>query len=140
MVHHDLHEPRTNMHWYPHYDALRYSSYNVLLTVVSGVKQVICSLLKAGQHQHGLLHLGETVPGDPQDLPPAGHQVRQQHDVPDVDAHTVRLHGVLDLVHDGLPGCLYTEGRGHFQCVIGLGVDPINTRSSNNFSQIVSWK
>ena len=114
VVHHDLHEPCPNMHWYSHYDALGHSSYRVLLTVVSGVKQMVGSLLKAGQHQHRLLHLGKTVTGYPQNLPPAGHQVRQQHNVSDVDAHTVRLHGVLHLVHDGCSSRLNAQSVGDF--------------------------
>ena len=33
--------------------------------------------------------------------------------IPDVDGHAVRLHGVLDLSHDGPPGSLDTQGVGH---------------------------
>ena len=127
------------MHRDPHDDALRHSSYRVFLPVVGSVEQVVGSLLEAGQHQDGLLHLGETMPGDAEDLPPAGHQVGQQHDVPDVDAHPVGLHGVLHLVHDSRPGGLDAQRARHLQSVVGGRRLAVHALSGEDLPEVVSW-
>ena len=77
---------------------------------------------------------------DPEHLASTRHQVSQEHDVSLVNDHPVRLHRVLDLVHDGLPGSLDAEGGGNLECVIRLGVNTVNTWGGNNLSQIISWK
>ena len=50
------------------------------------------------------------------------HDVAEQHDVPRVDAHTVALHGVVDLVDDGLPRSFDTENLGYLDDVVGRSV------------------
>ena len=46
-----------------HDDALADALDGVLLPVVGGVEQVVGGLLERGQHQHGFLHLGQTMSG-----------------------------------------------------------------------------
>lgn len=44
------------------------TAHRVLLAKVGGVKQVVGRLLKGGQHQDALLHLGQSEPGDAQNF------------------------------------------------------------------------
>ncbi len=43
------------------------------------IKEVVCRLLKGGQHEHAVLHLGNAKSGDAQDLP---LQSTAQHNSP----------------------------------------------------------
>ena len=87
--------------------------------MICGVEEMVGGLFKGGQHEHGLLHLGQAVAGDAERFAPAGHEVGQEGDVSAIDGHAVAAHGVLDLAHDGLPRRLDAQGRGHFQSVVG---------------------
>lgn len=56
--------------------------------------------------QSSMHHSASSLHNDLQQLDSThliGHEIRQQHDVSAVDAHTVVYHGVLDLVNDGGP-------------------------------------
>lgn len=44
------------------------TAHRVLLAKVGGVEKVVGRLLKGGQHQDALLHLGQSEPGDAQDF------------------------------------------------------------------------
>ena len=65
-----LHEPRSDGHGNAHDDALTHPADLVLLAVVGGVKEVIGRLLEGGEHQDGLLHLGQSVASDAENLAP----------------------------------------------------------------------
>ena len=60
----------THRHRDAHDDALAHAVDLVLLAVVGGVEEVVGGLLEGGEHQDGLLHLGQPVAGDAEDLAP----------------------------------------------------------------------
>ena len=80
---------------------------------------MIRCFFKGGQHEDRLLHFCKAVTGDAEDLAAAGHQIGQERDVPPIDRHSVTLHRVVDLRHDGLARGLDAQHRGHLVGVVG---------------------
>ncbi len=79
---------------------------------------MIACLFEGRQHQDGLLHLGQTMTSNAENFAATGHQIRQEGDVPTVDGHSVALHRVVDLRHDGLPGRFDAQHRRHLVRVV----------------------
>lgn len=88
--------------------------------------QVIRRLFKARKHQHRILHLLHAESCDPQDLALVGHHVTQKHHVSRIDAHPVRLHGVLDLVVDCRTRGFDAQDFCGLHDVVGLRAQTIN--------------
>ena len=77
--------------------------------------------------------LGRT-PGHVHKTHLVGHDITKQHDVSRVDAHTVTLHGVVDLVDDRLPCSFDTKHLRDFDDVVGRGV-----LSDDACSRVSGW-
>ncbi len=63
------------------------------------------------------------------------HQIGQQHDVADVDAHAVRGHGVVDLVDDGGSGSLDADRLVDFDGAVGGCERAVDASRSHHFLQ-----
>ncbi len=66
------------------------------------------------------------------------HDIPKQHDVSRVDAHTVALHGVVDLVDDRLPSRLDTEHLRYLDNVVGCRLLPYYAQRSHNLPEAVA--
>lgn len=98
---------------------------------------MIGRLLEGCQHQDAVLHLRHTETSDTQDLALnlcsipisrthkakeaylVGHYIAEQHNMSRIDAHSVRTHGVLNLIDDGQPCGFDTQNLGGFDNVVG---------------------
>lgn len=56
-----------------------------------------------------------------------GHNISQQHNMPRVDDHVVRFHGILDLVDDGSSCGFDTKHLGDLDDMIGRRMFPNDT-------------
>lgn len=81
---------------------------------------MIGRLFKRGQHEYRVLHLLHTEPSDTQYFSLVRHDITQQHDVSRIDRHSVRLHGMLNLVVNCLSSSFDTEHLAGFHDVICL--------------------
>ena len=95
---------------------------------------MIGGLFKGRQHEHAVLHLGYTKTCDAKDfalrreLEPAVyfveqtslicHDISEKHNVARVYAHSVRGHGMLDLIDNGSSSRFDTQDLTHFHDVI----------------------
>ena len=64
----DLEETRAHGHGDAHDDGLTHACDVIHSAVQSSIEEVVGCLLKGGQHEHRVLHLGNAKPGDSQHL------------------------------------------------------------------------
>lgn len=120
-----------------HDDTFRHTCHAVRLAPCGCVEQMIGRLLEGCQHQDAVLHLRDTETSDTQNLaldlclvPIArthtginayliGHYIAEQHNMSGIDAHSVRAHGVLNLVNDGQSCGFDTQNLSGFDNVVG---------------------
>lgn len=128
-----------------HDNALRDSSYAVVLRISSSIEQMVGGLLERCQHQNTIFHLCYTEPRDTENLTLrnvvrngphlkdqisihlVGHNVAKQHDMSWVNIHPVALHRVLDLSYDSLACGLDSKNLLHLHDVIGCCLLSDNT-------------
>jgi len=91
---------------------------------------MISGLFETSQHENRILHLLYTESSDTQDFTLVRHDVSQQHDVTGINRHSVRRHGMLNLVINRLTSCLNTEDLTSFHNVIRSGFETVDTCKS----------
>ena len=67
------------------------------------------------------------------------YQISQEGNVPPIDGHSVTLHRVVDLRHDGLPRGLNAQNGRNFVRVVRRRFTRSNSRCGKNFSEIVAF-
>lgn len=88
---------------------------------------MICRLLETGQHEDRVLHLLNTESSDTEHLAFIGHDISEQHDMSRINRHSVRRHGMLNLVVDGLSSGFDTEHLASLHDVIRSGLYAVDT-------------
>ena len=126
----------SHRHGDTHDDALAHAVDGIRPSVQRRVEQVVRGLLERRQHQHAVLHLRHAEPGDTQHLALVRHHVGEEHRVPRVDGHAVRLHRVVDLFDDARPRGFDAQRALSLHDVVGGGVRPFDALDSHDSLQV----
>lgn len=88
---------------------------------------MICGLFEASQQQHAFFHFSQTTACYSEHFAFVGHQIGEQHDVSNVDAHAVRCHRVDNLVYDGRTSRFDAHSLEYFERVIRCRVISVDS-------------
>jgi len=88
---------------------------------------MISGLFETSQHEDRILHLLYTESSDTKDFTLVRHDVSQQHDVTGINRHSVRRHGMLNLVINRLTSRFNTKDFTCFHDVIRSGLETVYT-------------
>jgi hypothetical protein len=104
-----------------------------VLALGGGIKEEISSFFEGGEHDGGVFEFIDVVAGESDDPALAGHDLREQVDVPRVYVDSVLFHCFGYLVYDALSRCLDPQTFLNFCYVVGVGSTGVHTKNAEYF-------